>query len=87
MIVSMTGFGTASGTINKNEIKVELRSINSKYLEINTRMPMVFSDKEQDIKEILSKKLSRGKVSVNISLDKSKDKNISFQVQPEIVKD
>jgi uncharacterized protein (TIGR00255 family) len=87
MIVSMTGFGTASGTINKNEIKVELRSINSKYLEVNTRMPMVFSDKEQEIKEILSKKISRGKVSVNISLDKSKDKNISFQVQPEIVKD
>ena len=83
----MTGFGTASGTINKNEIKVELRSINSKYLEVNTRMPMIFSDKEQEIKEIISRKISRGKVSVNISVDKSKENNITFQVQPEIVKD
>lgn len=83
----MTGFGTASATINKSEIKVELRSINSKYLEVYTRMPMIFSDKEQEIKEILNKKISRGKISVNVSLDKSKDKNIAFQVQPEIVKD
>lgn len=87
MIISMTGFGTASGTINKNEIKVELRSINSKFLEVYTRMPMIFSDKEQEIKEIISKKITRGKVSVNISVDKSKENNITFQVQPEIVKD
>jgi len=87
MIISMTGFGTASGTINKSEVKVELRSINSKYLEVYARMPMIFSDKEQEIKEIISKKITRGKVSVNISIDKSKENNIAFQVQPEIVKD
>ena len=87
MIISMTGFGTASGTVNKSEIKVELRSINSKYLEVYTRMPMIFSDKEQEIKEIISQKITRGKVSVNVSLDNSKDKSIMVQVQPEIVKD
>jgi uncharacterized protein YicC (UPF0701 family) len=47
----MTGFGKATKTLKKMKISVELRSINSKYLEVNCRMPMVFSDKESDVKK------------------------------------
>ena len=87
MIISMTGFGTASRTIKKSVITVEMRSINSKYLEVNSRLPMIFSDRDSEVRELVGRKITRGKVSVNLSIDKGKTNGIAFQVQPEIVKD
>lgn len=83
----MTGFGTASRTIKKSVITVEMRSINSKYLEVNSRLPMIFSDRDSEVRELVGRKITRGKVSVNLSIDKGKTNGIAFQVQPEIVKD
>jgi uncharacterized protein (TIGR00255 family) len=83
----MTGFGTASKTIKKSAITVELRSINSKYLEVYSKLPMIFSDKDSEVRELISHKITRGKVTVNLSIDKGKTNGIAFQVQPEIVKD
>jgi uncharacterized protein (TIGR00255 family) len=87
MIVSMTGFGRASKVVKKMNINVELRSINSKYLEVNSRVPMIFSDKESEIKELLNQKISRGKVTVTVSLDKNSNQATNLQIQPEIVKE
>jgi len=87
MIVSMTGFGRASKVIKKMNINVELRSINSKYLEVNSRVPMIFSDKESEIKELINQKISRGKVTVTVSLDKNSNQATNLQIQPEIVKE
>jgi uncharacterized protein (TIGR00255 family) len=83
----MTGFGSASGTINESEITVELRSVNAKFLEVYTRLPMAFSDKESEVRETIAKKISRGKIMANISVERSKTNSIAFQIQPEIVKD
>lgn len=83
----MTGFGTASRTIRRSVITVELRSINSKYLEVNSRLPMIFSDRDAEIRELVARKISRGKVTVNLSIDKGKTNGIAFQIQPKIVKD
>lgn len=87
MIISMTGFGTASRTIRKSVITVELRSINSKYLEVNSRLPMIFSDRDSELRELVARKITRGKVTVNLSIDKGKTNGIAFQIQPNIVKD
>ncbi len=87
MIVSMTGFGRASKVIKKMNISVELRSINSKYLEVNSRVPMIFSDREAEIKELVNQKISRGKVTVTVSLDKNSNQAANLQIQPEIVKE
>ncbi len=87
MIVSMTGFGRASKVIKKLNINVELRSINSKYLEVSSRMPLIFNDKESEIKELISQKVSRGKVTVVISFDKGSSPGVNLQIQPEIVKE
>jgi uncharacterized protein (TIGR00255 family) len=87
MIVSMTGFGTASKTIKKTVITVEMRSINSKYLEVYSKLPMIFSDRDSEIKELVAARITRGKITVNLSIDKGKTNGIAFQVQPEIVKD
>lgn len=83
----MTGFGKAAKTLKKMKFNVELRSINSKYLEVNSRMPMVFSDKESDIKEIISQKVSRGKISVQLSIEKNTASEVTIQVKPEVLKE
>lgn len=87
MIISMTGFGKASRTVKKMNFGVELRSVNSKFLEVSSRLPMVFSDKESEIKEIISQKISRGKISVQLSIDKNINSSVTISVQPKVVKD
>lgn len=87
MIVSMTGFGKAAKTIKKMSINVELRSINSKFLEISTRMPLVFSDKESEIKELIGKQISRGKVTVMISIDRNVNNEVTLQIKPDAIKE
>lgn len=73
MLKSMTGFSKAE--INENGIKVsvELRSINNRFLEINTRLPRTISHKELEIKDIIKKYISRGSVSIyaNIEYDEA----------------
>lgn len=87
MIISMTGFGKASKTIKRMNINVELRSINAKFLEVSSRTPMVFNDKEMEIKEVIGQKISRGKVNVTISVDKNISDSVNLQIQPEVVKE
>lgn len=87
MIVSMTGFGKASKVSKKMNISIELRSVNSKFLEISTRMPLVFADKESEIKELINKKISRGKVTVMISIDRAAQNNIGINLKPGVIKD
>ncbi|MBN8585664.1 MAG: YicC family protein [Ignavibacteria bacterium] len=87
MIISMTGFGKASRSVKKLKVSVELRSINSKYLEVSCRLPMVFSDKESEIKEIISQKVSRGKISVQLGIEKSANSDVTIQVKPDAVKE
>lgn len=83
----MTGFGKAAKSIKKMNISVELRSINSKYLEVSSRMPLAFSDKESEIKELISQKISRGKVTVMLTIDKNADNNFVLEIQPEVIKE
>lgn len=87
MIISMTGFGKASKSLKKMKIGAELRSINSKYLEVSSRLPMAISDKESEIKEIISQKISRGKISVMLSIERNNGNDVSLQVKPEAVKE
>jgi uncharacterized protein (TIGR00255 family) len=89
MIVSMTGFGKASRTIKKTVISVEMRSVNSKYLEIASRLPVVFSDKENEIKEAINGYITRGKINITVSIDKnlSNTNEIDLHIQPDIIKD
>jgi uncharacterized protein (TIGR00255 family) len=66
MIRSMTGFGKATGASSKNSITVEIRSLNSKFLELGVRLPQVYKDRELDLRGMVSKIAMRGKVDVNV---------------------
>lgn len=69
MIKSMTGFGKASGTYGDKEISVEIKTLNSKQADITVRLPNAYSQKEIDIRSLLSKRLRRGKIYCQINIE------------------
>jgi len=69
MIRSMTGFGKASSNAGGNMITVEIKSLNSKFLELNLRLPLVYKDKDLELRNELSKSIERGKVDFTISIE------------------
>ncbi len=68
---SMTGFGRAEVRKKDFSLQIELSSVNSRYLECVFRMPRVLAGVENKIKETLSAKLSRGKVTITVMLEES----------------
>jgi uncharacterized protein (TIGR00255 family) len=71
MIVSMTGFGKGR-TGNKNlNVEVEVKSVNSRYLDISLRIPSSLMNKDYDIKEFIKSKVKRGKVLASIQIKRN----------------
>lgn len=66
MIKSMTGFGVAGFENDQMVVHVEVRSLNSKFLDLSVRSPRQFSDREPEIRNLVQSSLERGKVSVTI---------------------
>jgi uncharacterized protein (TIGR00255 family) len=64
MIASMTGFGRSEAATGGVTATVELRSVNSRFLEVTTRLPRSLSMRENDVKEAIRTRISRGKVTV-----------------------
>ena len=69
MILSMTGFGKASLQLSTKKITVEVKSLNSKGLDLNTRMPSVFRENELALRNLLALKLERGKVDFSLFVE------------------
>ncbi|MBN1986441.1 MAG: YicC family protein [Prolixibacteraceae bacterium] len=69
MIKSMTGFGKAEFEVNNKKITIEIKSLNSKQIDINTRTPALYREKDIIIRKALSEKLVRGKVDFNIYVE------------------
>lgn len=71
----MTGFGKATGEQNGKKVTVEIRSLNSKQLDLSLRMPSVYREKELELRTFISKQLERGKVDVSIHTESSEEKS------------
>ncbi|MDR1527937.1 MAG: YicC family protein [Dysgonamonadaceae bacterium] len=84
MIQSMTGFGKITAEFPGKKISVEIKSLNSKQLDISTRIPNAYRDKEIEIRNLLSQTIERGKVDVTIYLD-NVDTNILSKINPATV--
>lgn len=65
MIKSMTGFGQASNT-GEGTLSIEVKSLNSKFLDLSLRLPKKFSEKEPELRNLITDKLERGKISLSI---------------------
>ncbi len=73
MSKSMTGFGKAESELENKKIIVEIKTLNSRQVDLNTRMPNVYRHKELEIRNLLSKRLRRGKIELNIHLEQTGD--------------
>src|SRR5580698_6150151 len=74
MLQSMTGFGKVSGQIGGKTVDVEIRSLNSKQLDLNMRLPHQYYVLEPEIRTLLPELLDRGKVDLYVAMSGSEVK-------------
>ncbi len=71
MLLSMTGFGKSNGVFESKKVSVEIRSLNSKGLDLNVKIPSMYREIETDIRKIIVEHLDRGKVDFGMFLESS----------------
>lgn len=69
MLLSMTGFGKSTVETTNKKITVEIKSLNSKQLDLNSRVPAVYRDKELELRNTVGRPLERGKVDMIVSVE------------------
>jgi len=86
MIHSMTGYGKQELNLNNSNFTIELKSLNSKQVDINIKMSSKCRDKEIELRRLISEKLQRGKIELSIWREKTEFSN-SFKLNTKLIKD
>lgn len=81
MILSMTGFGKAQFSFESHQTTIEIKSLNSKQLELNLRLPSNYRDKEQELRSLMAKELNRGKADCFINIENVNSSNACINEQ------
>ncbi len=82
----MTGYGRAQEQVDNRDILVEIRSVNSRYLEQNVRIGRSYSYMEEELKSLLKTQVSRGKVEIGVSIALTEGKKADIRVNGDIIK-
>ena len=69
MVKSMTGFGKGEAALQNKKITVEIRSLNSKQLDLSLRLPAVYRQSEYEIRNLIARTIQRGKVDVFVTVE------------------
>ncbi len=77
MIKSMTGYGKAVAETPQKKITIEIKSLNSKQLDLNTKLPWLYKEKEPEIRNLISQRLDRGKIDFSIFCDMLDDEVVT----------
>ena len=85
MIQSMTGFGKATLQLPTKKITIEVKSLNSKELDLNVRMPSLYREMELGLRNLIASKLERGKIDFSIYIESTAEQT-STRVNVPIVK-
>lgn len=85
MIQSMTGYGKSVIQLPTKKISIEVKSLNSKNLDLNTRMPSLYREKELSIRKLIAAKLERGKVDFSLYMEITGEET-STQINKTVVK-
>lgn len=80
MIRSMTGYGRGEGSFDDRSVTVEVRSVNNRYLDCSVKMPRAYLFAEDSIKTRVQGSISRGKVDVFVTIDRSGAEKVSVTV-------
>lgn len=86
MIVSMTGFGKGRAGNKNLSVEVEVKSVNSRYLDISLRIPSLLMVKDFEIKEFIKSKIKRGKISASIQIKKNGLEDDNFALDDDKLK-
>ena len=73
MLQSMTGFGKSNGVFNSKKISVEIRSLNSKGLDLSVKLPSSYRELDSEIRKMVAERLDRGKIDLGLFLESSGD--------------
>ncbi|MCU0318698.1 MAG: YicC family protein [Flavobacteriales bacterium] len=65
----MTGFGRSEGVVNERKVTVELRSLNSKQLDLLVKVPAIYKDREAELRQLVGEQVQRGKVELVIGCE------------------
>lgn len=76
MIKSMTGYGKAITVTPQKKITVEIKSLNSKQLDLIAKLPWIYKEKEPEVRTLISQNLGRGKIDITIYFDVIEDEGI-----------
>lgn len=82
----MTGYGKATCKYKNKNINIEIRAVNSKQIDINPRIPMIYKEKELEIRSELIKQIERGKVDIYISIEQH-NPEAQVQINKELLKE
>lgn len=85
MLISMTGFGKAECELAGKKVSVEIKSLNSKQLDISTRLPSFLKEKDVDIRNEISRELERGKIDCFVSIELTSEDS-AHRINKEVVK-
>ena len=85
MIKSMTGYGKAIAETPQKKITIEIKSLNSKQLDLNTKLPWLYKEKGPEIRNLVSQKLDRGKIDLTIYFDMH-DEEVTTAINKSAVK-
>ena len=80
----MTGFGQAQHDDGQLQISVEVKSLNSKFLDLGLRIPKAFSEKELEVRNAISEKLERGKISITVEYQRYGQQEIKHSYNEEL---
>jgi len=81
----MTGYGKAEGKFQTSVYSVEIRSVNNRFLEISFKYPKYLSSKDFELKEIIKKKISRGKLNINLTISAESDADPHLKMNAESI--
>ena len=80
----MTGYGRAEGQKDDYTYLAEIRSVNNRFIEINTRLPKAHMDLEQPLKKLIKSYCSRGSINLSISIGNSNENTGEWEVKPNL---
>ncbi len=86
MLKSMTGYGRAQNQIDGRDILVEIKSVNSRFLEQNVRISRNYTYLEEELKSLVKSKVSRGKTEISVTITLTEGKQADIKVNEEIVR-
>jgi uncharacterized protein (TIGR00255 family) len=87
MLSSMTGYGRGEASRNGITATVELRSVNNRFLEVSARLPRTLAARENEVKELIRRRINRGKINATVTLERKNGNAVPLLINAQAAKE